>query len=264
VVFDSGAVSPTLIEGELFGAEKGAYTGATTSRPGACEEADGGTLFLDEIDDLPLDLQPKLLRVLEEREVRRLGSQKPRQLDLRVIAASKIDLEAAVRAGTFREDLFFRLAVVRVDLPALRDRLDDLPALADRFLGEPGAYALLSPPLREQLGAHTWPGNLRELRNVLDRLRYLGLEDAEGVSLGARREEPAPSGPVQEAEFLRPFKEAKESLLEAFEREYLERLLERAGGKIAVAAREAHLNRKYFYDLLKKHGLFHKTPGGDR
>ncbi|MDF1562004.1 MAG: sigma 54-interacting transcriptional regulator [Deltaproteobacteria bacterium] len=263
VVFDCGAVSPTLIEGELFGAEKGAYTGAVAARAGACEEADGGTLFLDEIDDLPLELQPKLLRVLEEREVRRLGSHKPRKLDLRVIAASKVDLEVSVKEGRFREDLYFRLAVVRVDLPPLRDRTDDLPLLADRFLGEAGAWEGLSPTLREQLGAHTWPGNLRELRNILDRLRYLGLQEAEGVALGGPAAAAREGGTVSEADYLRPFKEAKESLLEAFEREYLERLLERAGGKIAVAAREAHLNRKYFYDLLKKHGLYQKDRGGE-
>ncbi len=266
VVFDCGAVSPTLIEGELFGAEKGAYTGSIAARAGACEEADGGTLFLDEIDDLPLELQPKLLRVLEEQVVRRLGSQKAKQLDLRVIAASKVDLEKAVREGKFREDLYFRLAVVRIDLPPLRDRQADLAPLADRFLGEPGAWDRLSPSLREQLGAHSWPGNLRELRNILDRLRYLGLQEAEGVALGGASVASADNSrdtAVSEEEFLRPFKEAKESLLMAFEREYLERLLDRAGGKIAVAAREAHLNRKYFYDLLKKHQLYNKDRGGD-
>lgn len=263
VVFDCGAVSPTLIEGELFGADKGAYTGATTARAGACEEADGGTLFLDEIDDLPLDLQPKLLRVLEEREVRRLGSQRPRKLDLRVIAASKADLEARTREGTFREDLYFRLAVVRVDLPPLRERSEDLPLLAEHFLGEVGAWEKLSASLREQLAAHTWPGNLRELRNVLDRLRYLGLENAEGVALGAPRAMQRSASPLSDEDFLRPFKEAKESLLEAFEREYLERLLERAGGTISVAARQANLNRKYFYDLLKKHGLYQQKGRGE-
>ena len=264
VVVDCGAISRSLIEGELFGAEKGAYTGATTARPGALEQASGGTLFLDEIDDLPLDLQPKLLRVLEDRVVQRLGSTRPRPLDIRVVAATKRDLEEMVRAGTFREDLYFRLSVVRVSLPPLRERPEDLPLLASRFLEDPDGWEKLSEPLREQLGAHCWPGNVRELRNVLDRLRYLGLEDAPGIPLastdagGARSAKEAPQEAIPPIDFSQPFKEAKESLVEAFEHEYLKRLLERAGGRIAVAAREAGLNRKYFYDLLRKHGLYDK------
>jgi len=259
VVVDCGSVSHTLIEGELFGAEKGAYTGATESRAGACEQAGGGTLFLDEIDDLPLDLQPKLLRVLEEREVRRLGSTKPSRLDIRVVAATKQDLGRLVAEGRFREDLFFRLSVVRVELPPLRGRPGDLECLTLRFSGDSDLWPSFSPALREQLAAHAWPGNVRELRNVLDRLRFLGLEGAETVSLEtAPRPDEADDATLPEVDFSRPFKEAKESLVDAFEREYLERLLERAGGRIAVAAREAHLNRKYFYDLLRKHGLYTK------
>ncbi len=260
VVVDCGSVSHTLIEGELFGAEKGAYTGAVSARAGALEQADGGTLFLDEIDDLPLELQPKLLRVLEEREVRRLGSTRSKHLDLRVIAATKQDLSRLVREGRFREDLFFRLSVVRVELPPLRARTEDLEVLTSRLLGEAEGWRGFAPALREQLLAHSWPGNVRELRNVLDRLRFLGLEGAETVSLqgpvgpGDDDDE----GPLPDVDFTRPFKEAKESLVDAFEREYLERLLERAGGRIAAAAREAHLNRKYFYDLLHKHGLYSK------
>lgn len=264
VVIDCGAVSHSLIEGELFGAEKGAYTGATVARAGALEAANGGTLFLDEIDDLPLELQPKLLRVLEEREIRRLGSTRPRKLDIRVIAATKSDLGRMVSEGRFRDDLFFRLAVVRVDLPKLAERTEDLALLADGFLDEVGGWEKLSPDLREQLVAHSWPGNVRELRNVLERLRYLGLEGADGVELDSPLDaqsvdEEVPAGVLPEVDFFQPFKEAKESLVDAFEREYLERLLERAGGRIATAAREARLNRKYFYDLLRKHGLYQKN-----
>ncbi len=260
VVVDCGAISRSLIEGELFGTEKGAYTGATAARAGAIEQAHGGTLFLDEIDDLPVDLQPKLLRVLEDRVVQRLGSARPRPLDIRVIAATKRDLETMVRGGEFREDLYFRLSVVRVALPPLRDRPEDLPLLASKFLDDADGWEKLSEPLREQLLAHAWPGNVRELRNVLDRLRYLGLEDAPGIQLGG------PAAGADEAteaiprvDFSQPFKEAKESLVDAFEYEYLKRLLERAGGRIAVAAREAGLNRKYFYDLLRKHGLYDRN-----
>jgi len=267
VVFDCGAVSPTLIEADLFGAEKGAYTGAHAARRGACEEANTGTLFLDEIDDLPLELQPKLLRVLEERELRRLGSQQARKLDIRVIAASKLNLETMVREGRFREDLFYRLAVVRIDLPRLRNREADLPALSDLFMAEEGAWDRLSETLRSQLESHPWPGNLRELRNVLERLRYLGLQDAKGVTLtsGAPNPEREESSRTADdslagVDFDLPFKDAKDSLVEAFEHAYLEKLLERAKGNIALAAREAHLNRKYFYDLLRKHGLYAKSP----
>jgi DNA-binding NtrC family response regulator len=262
VVVDCGSVSPSLIQGELFGAEKGAYTGADRARAGAFEEADGGTLFLDEIDELPLDLQPKLLRVLEEREVRRLGSTKARKLDLRVVAATKVDLAHLITEGRFREDLYFRLSVVRVELPPLRDRTEDLPLLAARFLGSDAPWESFSEALREQLLSHPWPGNVRELRNVLDRLRYLGMDgdtglalEPSGVAEGADEGEDEVLPPV---DFNQPFKDAKESLVDAFEREYLVRLLERSGGRIAAAAREARLNRQYFYDLLRKHDLYDK------
>ncbi len=264
VVVDCGSVSPSLIQGELFGAEKGAYTGADRARPGAFEQADGGTLFLDEIDELPLDLQPKLLRVLEEREVRRLGSDKPRKLDLRVVAATKLDLARLVSENRFREDLFFRISVVRVDLPPLRDRTEDLPLLSSHFLGERDAWEGFSPALREQLLSHYWPGNIRELRNVLDRLRYLGMEGEAELPLdsgfGQTKDEPPQAAQsLPNVDFARPFKDAKESLVDAFERAYLQRLLDRSGGKIAAAAREARLNRQYFYDLLRKHDLYDKN-----
>lgn len=261
-VVDCGSVSASLIQGELFGTERGAYTGADRARPGAFEQADGGTLFLDEIDELPLDLQPKLLRVLEEREVRRLGSSRARKLDIRVIAATKMDLSQLIAEGRFREDLFFRLSVVRVELPPLRERTEDLPLLAARFLSDPNAWEGFSETLKEQLLSHTWPGNIRELRNVLDRLRYLGMEGAADLPIEAgpapEPEHTEPKGPLSAVDFSRPFKDAKESLVDAFERAYLERLLARSGGRIAAAAREARLNRQYFYDLLRKHDLYEK------
>jgi DNA-binding NtrC family response regulator len=267
VVVDCGSISRTLIESELFGHEKGAFTGADVSRAGACERANGGTLFLDEVDDLPLELQPKLLRVLEEREVQRLGGSRPTRLDIRVIGATKKDLRQAVMDGTFREDLYFRLSVVRVQLPPIRDRRDDLPVLCDAFISPSegaGVWGRLAPALREQLEAYHWPGNVRELRNVLERIRFMGVPGELGFDPSAARQpEASPAAPQPSSaesssipiDFERPFKEVKDELVDAFEREYLQRLLERGGGNIAAAARSAGLNRKYFYDLLRKHGL---------
>ncbi|MBI2892022.1 MAG: sigma 54-dependent Fis family transcriptional regulator [Deltaproteobacteria bacterium] len=270
VVVDCAAVARTLIEAELFGNEKGAFTGAFEARAGACERADGGTLFLDEVDDLPLDLQPKLLRVLEERVVQRLGSGRTRRLDLRVIAATKADPSALVGAGKMREDLYFRVAVMTVPIPPLRARVADLPLLVASFLGgDESAWDRMPADQRAELEAHPWPGNVRELRNFVERLRHLGagafppdtLGNLEAARPSFSPARSAPPGPA-EVDIERPFKEVKEELVERFERQYLERLLERSGWNIAKAARDAKLDRKYFYDLLRKHGLERQgTPG---
>jgi DNA-binding NtrC family response regulator len=177
VVFDCGAVPPNLIESELFGHEKGSFTGAVMTRQGLFEQADGGTLFLDELGELPLDLQPKLLRALEQREVRRVGSAKASKVDVRIIAATNRNLEDEVRAGRFRQDLFYRLSVVRLHLPALRDRVDDVPLLIQHFLDH-GAFNRKpnAPSVRgvardalTALQSYPWPGNVRELVNVVER-----------------------------------------------------------------------------------------------
>jgi DNA-binding NtrC family response regulator len=178
VVFDCGAVPPNLIESELFGHEKGSFTGAMMTRTGLFEQADGGTLFLDELGELPLDLQPKLLRVLEQREVRRVGATKSQKVDVRIIAATNRDLEAEVKAGRFRQDLFYRLSVVRLHLPSLKHRLDDIPLLVQHFL-ENGHYnkqpngqlraRSVSRDALHALQAYPWPGNVRELVNVVER-----------------------------------------------------------------------------------------------
>jgi len=177
VVFDCGAVPPNLIESELFGHEKGSFTGAVMTRQGLFEQADGGTLFLDELGELPLDLQPKLLRALEQREVRRVGSAKAAKVDVRIIAATNRNLEDEVRAGRFRQDLFYRLSVVRLHLPALRNRVDDIPLLIQHFL-ENGAFNRKpnAPSVRgvtrdavTALQSYPWPGNVRELINVVER-----------------------------------------------------------------------------------------------
>ena len=177
VVFDCGAVPPNLIESELFGHEKGSFTGAMMTRQGLFEQADGGTLFLDELGELPIDLQPKLLRALENREVRRVGSTKASKVDVRIIAATNRNLEDEVKAGRFRQDLFYRLSVVRLHLPSLRERTDDIPLLVGHFL-ETGSYdrvgggpkvRAVTPEAMTALGAYPWPGNVRELVNVLER-----------------------------------------------------------------------------------------------
>lgn len=257
VVFDCGAVAPTLIESELFGVKKGAFTGAYESRPGACEQADGGMLLIDEIGDLPLEMQAKLLRVIEEREVRRLGDTRPIKLDIRITAATTKDLDHAVRQGTFRRDLYYRIAVLEVVVPPLRLRKEDIPVLGHRFLtqiSKTETWDKLAPELKEELISYHWPGNIRELRNALERLVFIGPCGLPSASSGAPPEEINPSlSPAFDMD--RPFKEAKDELLEAFETEYLKRLLERHDGCIAPAAREAGLNRKYFYDLLRKHHL---------
>jgi len=177
VVFDCGAVPPNLIESELFGHEKGSFTGAMMTRQGLFEQADGGTLFLDELGELPIDLQPKLLRALEQREVRRVGSTKASKVDVRIIAATNRNLEDEVKAGRFRQDLFYRLSAVRLHLPSLRERTDDIPLLVGHFL-ETGSYdrvgggpkvRAVTPEAMTALGAYPWPGNVRELVNVLER-----------------------------------------------------------------------------------------------
>ncbi len=168
VVFDCGAVTASLAESELLGHERGAFTGAIAAHSGAFERAHGGTLFLDEIAELPLDLQPRLLRALESRKIRRVGGNQERRVDVRVVAATNRDLRACVSSGRFREDLFFRLAVAVVPVPALRDRLDDLPILVQNLLTDLGRQEVrLAEGTIDALGAHAWPGNVRELKNAL-------------------------------------------------------------------------------------------------
>jgi DNA-binding NtrC family response regulator len=257
VVFDCASVSDSLIESELFGHEKGAFTGAVSQRIGCLERAHGGTLFLDEIDDLALDLQPKLLRAIEDREFRRLGASGAISFDARIVVASKKDLWAETQAGRFREDLYFRLSVFTVNLPPLRDRKEDIPLLVDAFAGE-GLWGRLPEKVREQFLGHTWPGNVRELRNALERARHMAdIPELAGDGLLREftREAPAAVGDSLPVEFTGPFKGCKEELIRAFEREYLTRLLGRTKGNIARAAREAELDRKHLYSLLHKYGL---------
>jgi DNA-binding NtrC family response regulator len=257
VVFDCGAASDTLIASDLFGHVKGAFTGADRDRRGAFASADGGTLFLDEIGDLPLELQPKLLRLLEAGEVTPVGSNRRDRHDVRVVAATHRDLWAEVGQGTFRGDLYYRLAVVEVHLPPLRQRKEDIPELVRLFLQRAGADAggVTGPNLERLLDYH-FPGNVRELRNVITRAVALRPPGAGFDQMPVMLRPAAPVGtdaPAVRAD--RPFHEAKAEVVQRFERAYLTDLLARAEGNLSAAARLAGVERKHLYKLLDKAGL---------
>ena len=278
VVFDCGAVPENLIESELFGHEKGSFTGAIMARQGLFEVAQGGTIFLDELGELSLDLQPKLLRALEQREIRRVGSNKPIKIDVRVVAATNRNLEQEVKAGRFREDLYYRLSVVRLILPPLRERVEDIPLLAKHFLaigsfnkvdGRPRIRGIARDTL-DSMMAYRWPGNVRELLNIVERAcayadgDYLHPEhlpeNISGVGIVHRRPEPVASRQGAdrdraEPDMGKPFKEAKEDWVSSFERDYIVSLLKKNSYNISHAAREADIDRKYFRKLMKKYEI---------
>ena len=260
VVIDCGAIPPNLIESELFGHEKGAFTGASYARPGAFERAKGGTIFLDELGELRLDLQPKLLRVLENREVRRVGGNDTITIDVRVIAATNRDLQKEVQGGTFREDLYFRLSVINLQLPSLRQRRDDIPHIIRHALNEPDilkAHGVkrINARAMEVLQNYAWPGNVRELMNVVSHLlTFSDSEEIDVSQLPARLQGEAPAAPVPFNEHL-SFKDAKDQVLGAFEREYIASVLKRSEGNISRAARESGLHRKSIERLVKKYSL---------
>jgi DNA-binding NtrC family response regulator len=257
LVVDCGAMPPQLLESELFGHERGAFTGAVSSRQGVFEAAAGGTVFLDEIGELSIDLQPKLLRVLERREVRRVGTNIHIPVNVRLIAATNRSLREQVSAHKFRSDLYYRLAVVEVRLPPLRERLPDLPALVDhivRNLGTVDEEALATVRLPAFLGAlaeHNWPGNIRELRNYLE--RCVALHDF-AAPRSAGMSAPLP-GPESAVNIGQPLREAREAWVSSFERRYLQELLRQHENRVSAAARAAGVDRIYFYRLLWKHGL---------
>ena len=281
MVFDCGAVPENLIESELFGHEKGAFTGAMTTRQGVFELANGGTVFLDELGELATDLQPKLLRVLEQREVKRVGGSRPIKVDVRVVAATNRHLEAEVQAGRFREDLFYRLSVVRILLPALRERKDDIPTLVQHFLNQGhfnrdrdgnAKVESLARDAIDRILAYHWPGNVRELLNVVERavsfaeskvIEVRDLPEHIAHPHGARvsRISSAPPGapPVMGGGMVpdteSAFKDAKEQWIAVFEKDYIENLLRKNNNNISHAAREAKIDRKYFRKLMKKYEI---------
>jgi DNA-binding NtrC family response regulator len=281
IVFDCGAVPENLIESELFGHEKGSFTGAVMSRQGLFEMAQGGTMFLDEIGELSMDLQPKLLRVLEQREIRRVGSNKSSKVDVRVVAATHRNLEQEVKAGRFREDLFYRLAVVRLILPPLRDRVEDVPLLIRHFLrtspfnrlgGEDMRVKGVSKDAMDALLNYKWQGNIRELLNVIERAcsfadgDYINLEDIpehiSGMGVVRRRSASQAQGgsmrKINKTNLSKEFKEAKEEWVSQFEKDYILQLLQKNSMNISQASKEADIDRKYFKKLMKKYEIVAK------
>lgn len=254
IVIDCGAIAGGVIEGELFGYEKGAFTDATRARAGAFELGNGGTVFLDEIGELPLELQAKLLRVLDRQEVRRLGATESTLLDVRVVAATHRSLAAMVEAGEFRQDLYYRLAEVVIHVPPLRERPEDILPLAKKMLQSEGRP---SPPLsaaaEEWLISQAWPGNVRELRNCLRRAVQLGDEviEVEHLTSSASKDALVLSAHLA----AMPIEEARVEWTQALERQYLVRLLARCRGDLDRAADDAGVHRKSLRRLMRRHGL---------
>ena len=272
VVLDCTAIPASLAESVLFGHEKGAFTGATERRPGVFEAAGEGTVFLDEVGELPNELQPKLLRVLDQRQVVRVGSSRPVPMHARIVSATWRDLRGRVNQKRFREDLYYRLAQARVAIPALAERPEDIPALADHFLRRLPtttrcARAITAEALRD-LCERDFPGNVRELRSTIERAAMLADGPAilpsdlafERMLMGerSRATQGASSGDIEEepSVSLPFFKEAKRTLIDEFERDYLERLLTRAGKNLSRASALAGIERHHLRDLLRKHGLW--------
>jgi two-component system, NtrC family, response regulator HydG len=263
VVFDCTAVPPSLVEAELFGHERGAFTGATNARKGVFEQAHGGTLLIDEVGDLDLSLQPKLLRAIERFEVRRIGGDHFLRVDVRVLAATRRDLDREVQAGRFRDDLFHRMAVARIELPPLRHRIGDINVLAMHFWREMGGDPrALSPDLMRKWEDYDWPGNVRELKNTIARQLALGdlatmpspsarpppLPSAPGPG-GPGMNEPGPDAIDRFVDMGLPYPQARDRILDEFEQRYVARVLEQHGGDVARAAAASGIGRRYFQKL---------------
>jgi transcriptional regulator with PAS, ATPase and Fis domain len=256
VIVDCGAIAANLVESELFGHERGAFTGAVGTHIGAFERAHRGTIFLDEIGELPIEAQPKLLRALEARAVRRVGGREPIAFDVRVVAATNRRLKEAVRLKEFRQDLFYRLAVVHVVVPRLSDRREDVPVLAERFLRQVtnDPNATLPPDLVRLLASYDWPGNVRELRNVLDRFATFQHADA-GLLFDPSNTEHGTRGGFDFVSLAGlPYAEAKRRLLDAYHRAVVPKVLEDAGGSVPKAAEMLGMSRTNLYRLLQELG----------
>ncbi len=260
IKMNCAALSRELVESELFGHEKGAFTGATARREGKFEAADGGTLFLDEVGDMPLETQAKLLRAIQEKEFERVGGNEPIRVDVRLIAATNQDVEAAVREGRFREDLYYRLKVVELVIPSLAERREDIPLLVDHFLRDAAKRFRREPKplsgdaLRACVG-HPWKGNVRELRSAVEQALLLGsgpeitAADLIGSTGGGNHVTPPPDGQPK------TFREAKDRFVESFERDFLLQALRRTGGNISKAAEEVGMYRQNFQQKMRELGI---------
>jgi two-component system response regulator GlrR len=292
IIVDCAALPENLLDAELFGHTKGAFTGAISNRAGAIESADGGTVFLDEIGELPMSMQPKLLRVIESRMIRRLGESAHRKVDVRFLSATHRDLLTMVNAGEFREDLYFRLAVVPVMVPPLRKRPEDIETLVRHFMASNGDKGSISHEIMREVLARPWRGNVRELRNFVERALALGASQALAMTSGATPEpfaneqptsrmsgsgafnalkvpatppstqnvaaspgSPGAPGAAAKVAFDQAFKDFREQWVDAGEREYVQRLLQRHDRNVQAAAQAAGVDRTYIYRLIRKHGL---------
>ncbi len=269
VVQDCSAIAKDLVESTLFGHERGAFTGASDRHRGSFEQADGGTIFLDELGELDIALQPKLLRVLENREIKRVGGDRPIPVNVRVVAATNRDLRQMVNEGSFREDLYYRLGVVSVELPPLRERPEDVALLAAHFLDDfasrrfPGEQRALTiaKDAMARLMTYPWPGNIRELKNTIERGASLadGPELTVGDLLPSSQKTPPlplPGGNAEQfVEDAMPFKEAKQRVLDVFEAAYLKALLDKHGGNVTRSANAAGLTRYHLRELAKRYGI---------
>ncbi len=260
IIFDCGAVPPDLVASSLFGHVKGAFTGAVADKRGAFAEADGGTLLLDEVGELPLEVQPALLRALDKKSVCRVGSSRHETFDVRIVATTNRNLREAVALKTFREDLYYRLAVVRIALPPLRERADDIPLLVASMVRRfaEGRNLRVPSAVMQKMLAFPWPGNIRELRNTLERACVLakdGQISFDPVSGDAQATASPDAPPQSDPGGILPFKEAKAQVVGQFERQYLIELMTKNEGNLVRAAREARIDRKYLRELLDKFGI---------
>jgi transcriptional regulator with GAF, ATPase, and Fis domain len=269
VSVNCGAIPENLIESELFGHKKGAFTGAASDRRGRFESANGGTIFLDEIGELPLQGQVKLLRVLQSQEIQRVGSDEPIGVDTRVVAATNRNLFEMSRKGEFREDLFYRLGVIHVSVPALRERRDEIPLLIDYFCGEAAEQLQRQPVritgrLRQFLMTYDYPGNIRELRNIIYRITCLAddIADLRHLPDGVRPLGLAAVSDVEQSETSMSLTEVKRIASDDAERNYLEQGLREVDGRVTALAKRTGMNRSYLQTLLKKHGLSSKAFRG--
>jgi len=251
VAINCAALSETLLESELFGHEKGAFTGAVAAKPGFFEMADGGTMFIDEIGEMPGSLQAKLLRVLEDGSMRRVGSVKERRVDVRLLAATNRNMLDEVKAGRFREDLYYRINVMSLQLPPLRERVGDIPLLVRHFLGDQWK---IEPEVMQALERYTWPGNIRQLINVVERAKILA-DDYEVLMEDLPGEVTTPGNRETEIPSLAPIGPALTHDLTAVQRTHIVEVLNRERGNKARSARALGVNRRTLYRLMEKHGL---------